>query len=862
MDKRIFSALAAVTGIAAFALGFNMAIGAPVILREISFAEVEGHTRMTLSAEGEIKFRLKLDKPSKSLTIHVMAERPKEAPAIKYGDSMVESVTLHAGSEPGTQDIMITFKQPDFSFYRADTQDPNRAVFDFRTKDEGLKITGVTPEKLVAQAAATPAKEEAKPEEPEQAADQAAAGEAEAGKVAESEKPEAPTPDSAAIGKMFAQVDETYDKLEKDAGRGMFQDVMGAIQKREYEQAVELADSFFKEYPKSVYLEKAYFSKGDALYLLSKKEKTNIPRALDAYKEAISMFPKSELVQRAMMRKSSLYEDQEFDIEAVVELNMAQKVDAKSKYAVVAMINKAKIFARQKKFARAQAELQKILTLYPNRREARDVKYLIAEAYFDQEKYKEALDVFEESMKLWPTYPKAHPATFLKIAESHLKLGQTARAMENLMSVANLFPGSTTGRKALLMIGDINLKENKRKDAVKIFEALAVKFPDTPESVMARLRLATLGAEEPELLRHSDIFDYTAFENPMKTFDEVKAKYAEKLGEEALMRKGRALTARKQYVSAILAYKELLKSYPATRMSDDVFALVRGNILRLIETYHSQDGFLLTLATYYNNFDPFLKTIAEPDVLIKLADSFGAMTLYGRSAEYYRLADAVDKKGEFKAVTRFRLAKAILYDNKARDAEEMLRAYIKEFPAHPNAVTARHYLGTAMMEQKQPAEAATEWRLAIERDPRHFMTSNTAYKLGMMYKGEQRYSLAADAFSTALAVFRPEMKLPEEPDYMKDCNYQLADSYYRGEDYASAIRQAERFKAKYAEDPRNSWMDYIISMSLEKGDQDEAAMTKLRDLSDKDKSTPVGRVAAARLKNVEWKKKNPNLFQE
>ena len=888
MHRKTFGIVSVATAVASFLLGFNFAVGASGQIKQVSLAPVDGGVRLVIIGDGDLPFHVKFNKTTKDVTVFVKATKKPEMASVSYSDQYVESVTMAAGKEPGEEAVLVTFRQPDISFYHPEGEEPGKLVFEFRPKKSSLKIAGISSAQLVAQAKeserkveearvkaeaeqaaagaekarlaqqakeAETAKLEAAPASPEAAAEQAVA-EAPAEKPAQIQV----TPEIA--NKLFIGIDDTYDKLEQQAGRRLYQQIMDSMRKREYEEMLDSAKTFIAEYPKSVYLEKVYFAKGDALYMISRKDKTRVQEALDAYKDALGHFPKSDQVQRAMMRRSGLYEDLEFNIEAVVELNMAQKVDPKSKYAVIAMINKAKLFAREKKFKRSQAELQKILALYPSRREARDVKYLIAEAYYDQGNYKEANNIFEESSKTWPTYPKAHPSTFMKMADTYYKLGMKDEAMEALISIANLFPGSNTGRKALLKIGDLYLDDKLKKDAVKIYESVAARFPDSDESALARLKMAMLGAEDPELLKHSDIFDYTAFENPLKTFDEIREKYPDTLGEQALRLKAKALASQKRYVASINAYKELLKSYPAVRMSDEVFSLVRDNFLKLIDVYHSNDGFLMVLATYYNNFDPFLKTIKEPDVLIKIADSFGAMTLYGRAADYYRLASENDRTGEYTPTAKFRFAKAKLYNNENIEAEELLRKYMEEYPKNPNSLSARHFLGMALYAQGKKAEAATEWRLALEKDTKHFMVANTAYRLGLMYKEDGRYSLSADAFNLASSAWKPEYKAQPEPDYIVDSRYQLAEAYYRDENYASAINQANRFKSTYPEDKRSLWMDYIISMSLDKVDKDEAAVAKLKELSDKDKESPIGRVAAARLKNAEWKKKNPGLFPD
>ncbi|MBI4665298.1 MAG: tetratricopeptide repeat protein [Nitrospinae bacterium] len=863
-QKPLLRLFGAALALVSFNAGYNYAQSSPATIEQINFAAQDGGTRMIIVTREDLKLHPFYDRASKIISIRMPeADALKAVFDVSYKDGLVESVKLERDQAGGGLRLILSFTTPDVAFHRVKVENSQNIALDFTPREKGVKIKGVTPEQFMARFTARPEEPKAETAAPmEPAPEQAVVAET------ASPAPEEPAPktemtpeDQARYEAMFASQDEKYTIMEQNSGRAEFIAIMYSLQKQKFEDVTAQADAFFAKYPKSVYLERVYFTKADALYMLAKKDKIKISEALEAFETALELYPQSPMSQMGMMRRASLYEDLEFNMEAMVELNMARKYKPDSKYAVHAMIGRAKILIRQKKYNKAYDELQKILLLYPNRREVRDVKYLIAEAYHDQGKYGLAKVVFDESMRLWPTYPKAHPTVFMKIAENFYKLGEKEKALEFFTNISNLFPSASVGRKAMLRMGDLYAEKSLKKDAAQIFETVAVRFPDTSESVLARLRLATMGAEDPELIKHSDIFDYRAFEDPLKTFDEIVARYAEVHGEEALIRKGKALALRKRYVASILAYKELLRNYPGTRMSEEVFGLVRGNFLKLIDTFHEQDGFFLVLLTYYDNFNPFLRSVTETETLIKIADSFGAMTLYDRSAEYYRLANASDPEGKYREVTDFRMAKARLFNGQVIESEKLLRKYMEDFPKSPNAITARHFLGHALLNQNKPAEAATEWRLAIEKDPRNQLVSNTAYQLGRLYRGQKQYSLAIDAFNMALASWRPLIKTMEDPAHVKDSLYYLAESLYRDGDYAMAIREANRFVGRYPDDGRNSWMEYIISASLSNVNEDEKANARLKSLAEKDKGL-IGKVASAKLRNEDWKRKNPEVFPD
>lgn len=833
-----------------FHLGFKYAAGASARVNDIVFSQVDGASRMTLYTNQTPKFKLSLGEERKKLTIRLISTEAGDIfRDITHSDDVIESFSVVPDENTGDTLVTITFKNPGVSFYKTTPPIGDGLIFDFRPSKKTLRIAGVTPEKLLGK------RPEEKKERPPKEETAAVTEQKETPAIAEEEE--------ASAKERLAALEQKYYTLEHEAGRADFIKMMKALQKQKFEDALRLANQFIQDHPKSMYLEKVYFSAADALYQMAKRNPAYLKPAMEAYNTATARFPESRFVQQAMMRRADLYRMDEFYIEALSEYGGLLKMAPKSKYAVPAMLGRARIFLDQKKYQKAYNELERILVLYPARPEVRDVKYMIAESYYERGKFDVANNVFEEALKLWPTYPKTHPITYMKIAETHYMLGKYPKAMEDWASIVNLFPVSFEGRRALLRIGDMYMELGRKKMAAKVYENAARRFEDSDEAILAKLALASLGAEDPEILKRSMVFDYTAFEDPLKTFDEILAKSPKKHGQDALMRKGRALSSRKRYVSAILAYKQLLRSYPSTRMSEEVFSLVRQNFIKLIDTFHAQDGFFTVLMTYYDNFDPFLRKIENPDILLKIADSYKAMTLYDRAIEYYRLVNARDEKGRLRPVTSLNIATAELEkETDPKEAERMLRLFIKEYPRGRKTPLALSMLGDALMAQGREAEAATQWLLSLEMSPAGPGVSETYYKLAGVRKKKGEYILAVDAFRRAIASYKPRGRLETTPEFIKDSYYQIAEAHYLEGDYPSAIKAADSFASRYPDDPRTGWMEYIVSAALGRIDKDDAALPRLKALAEKEKENPIGKVAAARLMTLEWKRRNAGLFLE
>ena len=842
-NRWIYRFIALAVGAISFILGFQYAIGAPTRLIDFSFTEFDDHSRLVIETEGPPGINLTYDKDNRRLNMRLISVEGTELfEGAQYSDALIESILKIDDESEGTL-ITVNFKFPEISFYSSTLSDGNGIQLDFRKREKPLRITGITPDQIV------------KSYQPTQPDNKQAAS-------PDQESQTEPKQSEQHLAKLNAE-DTKYKQLEFVSGRDLFKEYMKLVQQKKYDEAREKADEFILTYPDSVYIERVYFSRADTYYMDSEEEPDHRQKSIAAYNEAIAMFPDSPLVQQALMRKGNLYGKQEFNIEALSEYGGLIKHAPDGKYRASAMLARAKIFIRQEKFQKAYNELEQILVLFPSRREVSDAKYLIAESFYDRGNYETANTIFKEAVAVWPAFPRTHPTTFYKIADTKYQLGEKGKAVDDWYSIINIFPSATESRNSMIRIGDTYLEHDKKRKAAQMYERLIKHYPKNDEAVMARLRLASLGVDNPELLKHSEVFDYSAFENPHNTFNDILENYpAEKFLKDALLRKGKAYFQQKRYLASILAYKELLKAFPSDAMSGTLFSLVKENFIKMIETYYEQDGFMMVLLVYYNNFDPFLRSIEDPGILAKIADSYKHMTLYDRAIEYYSLTSEYDHDGRLKTHVVFNIAKTYLLAGELDKAKDMLTKYVKNYPLSKDAVSARHLLGDAYFGQGNTTQAIASWRLAIEADLDHPRLSRTAYNLAKALKASRQNSFAVDTFNLAIDTYKPQLKTGIDADYVVDSYYQLAETYYLDHDYPRAIRSGEKTLRRYPGHKRNSWMQYIISSSYQMIDKNELAMEGLKVLATDSDDTTIRKVATAKLEVFEWKKKNPEIFQD
>ena len=658
------------------------------------------------------------------------------------------------------------------------------------------------------------------------------------------------------------EIIEKMRKVFDESGKELYKKALLDLQKSRFTDAANRFAKFINSAPNSVYLEQAYFSRAEALYRASQKEKEKIPDAINAYRLATAKYPSSEQIPRAKLRLGDLNFEQNMDIEALASYDSLVAEFPDSKFSLRALLGKAGIYLKREQFDLAYNELERILIFYPDAREVREARFKIAEAFYLRKRYDTALQIFEDSDSKWPTYVKSNSGTLNAYADSYFQLRRFDRAEELYSELANLFPDADEGKDAVNRIGDIYLIRGEPEVALKLYGGLTRRIPGENAGIDARLRLAALGHAEEKIIeeRSAVIWTFPDYFHPMKTYDDIVKNAPDTVqARDALYQKAWLFNSRKQYIESVLTLKEMMVKFPLTKALDPVASLVRNNLYKLVREHHDQKGFYSILAIYYENFEPFFMDVKEPDVIAKIGDAYYEMGLYDRSIEKFDQVRDADKVGRFGDLVRYSKGRTYAAQKKYAEAVEMLDLFSSLLDNSEYAPSALHLLGDVYNKQSEKEKAVINYMHAIAIDPEHERVSETAFKLGMLFKEEGRYRQAVSFFNMAIKRYTRMGDRPD-PFHVQESYYQLIEANYRDERFDDAIVFADHAVKRYPEHKQISWAMYVKSDSETKLSEDEKAVESLRELAKKEPSTIYGKVANATIQVADWKLKFRELF--
>ena len=159
-----------------------------------------------------------------------------------------------------------------------------------------------------------------------------------------------------------------------------------------------------------------------------------------------------------------------------------------------------------------------------NRQERREVEFLKGLILFSEGKYGEALPYFFKLYKEFEDFLIDNPEYYLLVAEDIYRTGNLKLAEQVFRRVASLTKDPAVIRKAILRLGDIELKRGNGKLAFVYYYTVIRDYPSSTEAYVARLKVIPM-MEDPEVKYRALLSGDRAFKDPINFIAEVLVNY-------------------------------------------------------------------------------------------------------------------------------------------------------------------------------------------------------------------------------------------------------------------------------------------------------------------------------------------------
>ena len=292
------------------------------------------------------------------------------------------------------------------------------------------------------------------------------------------------------------------------------------------------------------------------------------------------------------------------------------------------------------KFAKAEEAFSTVLDKYPESSQLQTASVGLAKALVNQKKYDRAHIILDFINKRWPRYYVEEPSFLLMQAETDEALNNKGKALHSRWLLLNLDPDRPGNDRMMLSMADAYMGMNNSTAADFLYREIKDRYPDSPEAVTARLRLAEKGIYKSPLAYEnmSSVFARGADPPLWQVYSEV-ADFSKTDPEAVLARLKQAMWLYwdKQYTEAMGKAADFIDAYPEhpdkERARDIIWMAFQKELANsLAEQNH---GRILIL---WNGFPLVRERYGEPDARLRYALARGWMER-GNDAQGLKLLD-------------------------------------------------------------------------------------------------------------------------------------------------------------------------------------------------------------------------------
>jgi TolA-binding protein len=370
--------------------------------------------------------------------------------------------------------------------------------------------------------------------------------------------------------------------------------------------------------------------------------------------------------------------------------------------------------------------------------------------------------------------------------------------------------------------------------------------------MISEIKMADLGISNP------GFFNFIQCLEPLKVYEKVIEKYpATDLAEEALYKEGWALAEQKKYQEAINSLMTVLMDYPDSELSEKCFYSVQKNLIKLIDSYFSEENYYRLLEIYQKYKDPFLVEVKNTKTLFQLGESFRQAGLYDDALELFGEAKRIYPPNHPEDELTFRVGEIYLLQKSHVQAEKLFKKVITTFPESAFYRRAFHKLADTYFEQERYGEARLAYFSALQSEEKGVRDIKSLFRLGKCYQALGEESLTVDTYKKAIRVAENLGAEQGADEFVIESYFTLADFLYQIKWYGDAIEAYTQAIERFPEDDRAQWALYRIAASYRKGKNEDVDIESLKQLT----TTGGGeafwkKVANEHIRNLEWEVKS------
>jgi len=519
-------------------------------------------------------------------------------------------------------------------------------------------------------------------------------------------------------------------QIEVDDGRddsALFLEGLNTYRVQNLSGTIEKLNHFIKIYPSGRYTERACFLLAKSYeQLYSDSIPTHFKDITNHYKNAVNRFPKSIYAPGAMLAIGNLYFKAKCYIEALGYYNLILRKDKRALCAISAMIQKAKIFHLKKRRREALSVLQEVVSRDADIRQRTEAKIEMAKILHEMNVFHKSIDVLSELRTTNPQSIYQYPEISLYLGNNYYQLGDNAGARENLFRFYNSCPDREMSHLILTRIGDTYRDEGLTEDAIKIYQLVCERYPDTEGARISIIRLAE--QQEEWNLKTESIIEKiielslveigTDIDKPKEIYKNIinnppgKDK-KDSLTQLALFKLAVLYQKQKDYNKSLKTLKKFFKRYPRASLTKEYKYILQNTMESILKQDMKREKYANIINIYEREKELFSK-IDSPEPFLIIARACIHLNLENMATEMFSIADPLLPDKEKPPELLFFLSRSLYEKEKLKSALTRLNLLINNYPSDKYAQYAYRLKGSIFLRQNRYVQAAEMFSSALK----------------------------------------------------------------------------------------------------------------------------------------------------
>ncbi len=358
-------------------------------------------------------------------------------------------------------------------------------------------------------------------------------------------------------------------------------------------------------------------------------------------------------------------------------------------------------------------------------------------ALFKKRQYYAALSVFNHVVQLDEKKVYDAPDLLRYMGDANFELSLAKPARKNYMRLMNLFEEILDKDILLARVGDTYGMENREKKAMKMYELVRERFPDTQGYVNASMGLARYLETDAEKI---EIYEMIKNRFPDNSYARI-----------AMMRLAEIYQKNGEYNKCIKEIEALLSTHPRGLQYEAV-KLMQKAYEALFERHLEQNDYTSVLHRYESESNRIDKMDSR-----RIAFSVGTAYLQGKlfeeSFNHLLIAYKQYKRAERTAELLFSLGVAMDETGRDDDALKLLEAFSKQFKTHESFVDAMVRAGDIHLAKKQYARADASFKQAYAGSKNHLKKGHILLRHAEVFAQQNDLKAAAGILAAAVKDF-------------------------------------------------------------------------------------------------------------